>query len=80
SINLAHKTVPDVVAVIENTAGQGTNLGWKFEHLAEIIEQVEDKNRVGVCIDTCHPFPAGYDLCTKEDCERTFAEFARIVG
>lgn len=80
SINLAHKTVPDVVAVIENTAGQGTNLGWKFEHLAEIIEQVEDKDRVGVCIDTCHTFTAGYDLRTKEDCERTFAEFDRIVG
>ncbi len=60
SINLAHKTVPDVVAVIENTAGQGTNLGWKFEHLAEIIEQVEDKDRVGVCIDTCHTFTAGF--------------------
>ncbi len=80
SINLAHQAVPDVVAVIENTAGQGTNLGWKFEHLAEIIEQVEDKNRVGVCIDTCHTFTAGYDLRTKENCERTFAEFDRIVG
>ncbi|MDV6252489.1 deoxyribonuclease IV [Vibrio sp. EA2] len=80
SINLAHKAVPDVIAVIENTAGQGTNLGWKFEHLAEIIEQVDDKERVGVCIDTCHTFTAGYDLRTKEDCERTFAEFDRIVG
>ncbi len=80
SINLAHQAVPNVVAVIENTAGQGTNLGWKFEHLAEIIEQVDDKNRVGVCIDTCHTFTAGYDLRTKEDCERTFAEFDRIVG
>lgn len=80
SINLAHKAVPNVIAVIENTAGQGTNLGWKFEHLAEIIEQVEDKERVGVCIDTCHTFTAGYDLRTKEDCERTFSEFDRIVG
>lgn len=80
SINLAHKAVPDVIAVIENTAGQGTNLGWKFEHLAEIIEQVDDKERVGVCIDTCHTFTAGYDLRTKEDCEHTFAEFDRIVG
>ncbi len=80
SINLAHQAVPDVIAVIENTAGQGSNLGWKFEHLAEIIEQVEDKSRVGVCIDTCHTFAAGYDLSTPEACEATFAEFDRIVG
>ncbi|WP_159738075.1 deoxyribonuclease IV [Vibrio atypicus] len=80
SINLAHQAVPDVVAVIENTAGQGTNLGWKFEHLAQIIEQVEDKTRVGICIDTCHTFAAGYDLSSFEACEATFAEFDRIVG
>ncbi|GAM62728.1 endonuclease IV [Vibrio ishigakensis] len=80
SINIAHKAVPDVIAVIENTAGQGTNLGWRFEHLAEIIEQVEDKSRVGVCIDTCHTFAAGYDLRTFEACEATFAEFDRVVG
>ncbi|CAM2947644.1 deoxyribonuclease IV [Vibrio mytili] len=80
SINLAHKAVPNVIAVIENTAGQGSNLGWRFEHLAAIIEQVEDKQRVGVCLDTCHTFAAGYDLRTKEECERTFAEFDRIVG
>ena len=80
SINLAHEAVPDVIAVIENTAGQGSNLGWRFEHLAEIIEQVEDKSRVGVCIDTCHTFAAGYDLRTPEACEATFAEFDRIVG
>ncbi|MDD9155052.1 deoxyribonuclease IV [Aliivibrio sp. S4TY2] len=80
SINLAHQAVPDVVAVIENTAGQGTNLGWKFEHLAQIIDQVEDKTRVGICLDTCHTFAAGYDLGSKEACEHTFAEFERIVG
>ncbi|MEJ3600828.1 deoxyribonuclease IV [Vibrio vulnificus] len=80
SINLAHQAVPDVVAVIENTAGQGSNLGWRFEHLAEIIEQVEDKRRVGVCLDTCHTFAAGYDLRTPEACEATFAEFERVVG
>ncbi|WP_394127534.1 deoxyribonuclease IV [Vibrio hepatarius] len=80
SINLAHQAVPDVIAVIENTAGQGTNLGWRFEHLAEIIEQVEDKSRVGVCIDTCHTFAAGYDLSTFDACETTFAEFDRVVG
>ncbi|SON50589.1 deoxyribonuclease IV [Vibrio tapetis] len=80
SINLAHQAVPDVVAVIENTAGQGTNLGWRFEHLAEIIEQVEDKQRVGVCLDTCHTFTAGYDLRSKESCEATFTEFDQVVG
>jgi deoxyribonuclease-4 len=80
SINLAHQAVPDVIAVIENTAGQGTNLGWKFEHLAEIIEQVEDKERVGVCLDTCHTFAAGYDLRSFDACEETFAEFERVVG
>lgn len=80
SINLAHQAVPDVVAVIENTAGQGTNLGWRFEHLVEIIEQVEDKQRVGVCLDTCHTFTAGYDLRSKESCEATFTEFDQVVG
>ncbi|ASG08168.1 deoxyribonuclease IV [Vibrio anguillarum] len=80
SINLAHQAVPEVVAVIENTAGQGTNLGWRFEHLAEIIQQVEDKSRVGVCLDTCHTFTAGYDLRTVEACEATFSEFDSVVG
>jgi deoxyribonuclease-4 len=80
SINLAHKAVPNVIAVIENTAGQGTNLGWRFEHLASIIEQVEDKSRVGICIDTCHTFAAGYDLRTQDAFNQTFDEFDRIVG
>nr|WP_317918066.1 deoxyribonuclease IV [Vibrio sp. MACH09] len=80
SINIAHKSVDNVVAVIENTAGQGTNLGWRFEHLAEIIHQVEDKTRVGVCLDTCHTFTAGYDLRSKQACEETFAEFDKVVG
>jgi deoxyribonuclease-4 len=80
SINMAHEAVPSVIAVIENTAGQGTNLGWKFEQLAEIITQVKDKTRVGICIDTCHTFVAGYDLSSKEACEKTFSEFERIVG
>lgn len=80
SINMAFEKVPDVIAVIENTAGQGTNLGWRFEHLAEIIEQVEDHSRVGVCLDTCHTFAAGYDLRTMAACEATFAEFEQVVG
>lgn len=80
SINIALDKTCGVTAVIENTAGQGSNLGFKFEHLAEIIDGVEDKSRVGVCIDTCHAFAAGYDLRTTEETEKTFAEFERIVG
>lgn len=80
SINLAISQVPNVMAVIENTAGQGSNLGWKFEHLAQIIEQVEDKTRVGVCLDTCHTFSAGYDISSRSACENTFTQFSQIVG
>ena len=80
SINLALEQTTDVIAVIENTAGQGSNLGYRFEHLAEIIEQVDNKDRVGVCLDTCHTFVSGYDLRGAEMCEKTFAEFERIVG
>ena len=80
SINLALDRTQGVTAVIENTAGQGSNLGFRFEHLAYLIDRVEDKSRVGVCIDTCHAFAAGYDLRTAEACERTFAELDSIVG
>ncbi len=80
SINQALDRTHGVTAVIENTAGQGSNLGFDFEHLAYLIDRVEDKSRVGVCLDTCHAFAAGYDLRTAEACERTFAEFDRIVG
>lgn len=80
SINITLDQTEGVTAVIENTAGQGSNLGFRFEHLAEIIHHVEDKSRVGVCIDTCHAFAAGYDLRTIEDCEATFRDFERIVG
>lgn len=80
SINIALDKTEGVTAVIENTAGQGSNLGFKFEHLAAIIDGVQDKSRVGVCIDTCHAFAAGYDLRGSEACEKTFAEFERIVG
>ncbi len=66
--------------MIENTAGQGSNLGFRFEHLAAIIDGVEDKSRVGVCIDTCHAFAAGYDLRTTEAPKNTFDEFERVVG
>lgn len=80
SINWALERTSGVTAVIENTAGQGSNLGWSFEHLAQIIDGVEDKSRIGVCLDTCHAFAAGYDLRTQEACTETFAEFERIVG
>lgn len=80
SINLALEKTHGVTAVIENTAGQGSNLGYRFEHLRYIIDRVEDKSRVGVCIDTCHAFAAGYDLRTAAACDATFAEFDKVVG
>lgn len=80
SINIALDKTRGVTAVIENTAGQGSNLGFAFEHLAYLIERVEDKSRVGVCIDTCHAFAAGYDLRTAAACEATFAELERVIG
>ncbi len=73
SINLALDATCGVTAVIENTAGQGTNLGHRFEHLAAIIDKVADKSRVGVCLDTCHTFSAGYDLVTREGYAETLA-------
>ncbi len=80
SINWALERSSGVTAVIESTAGQGSTLGYRFEHLAHIIDDVEDKSRVGVCLDTCHIFVAGYDLRTARACERTFAEYERVVG
>jgi len=80
SINIALSESEGVTAVLETTAGQGTNLGWRFDELAQIIDQVDDQSRVGVCIDTCHIFAAGYDLRTPEDCEKSFGEFERLVG
>lgn len=80
SINGALDQTKGVIAVIENTAGQGSNLGHTFEQIREIIDQVEDKSRVGVCIDTCHSYSAGYDLKTFEGAAAVFAEFDRIIG
>jgi|FLOH01.1.fsa_nt_gi deoxyribonuclease IV len=80
SINIALDKTQGVSAVLENTAGQGSNLGWRFEHLAHIIDKVEDKARVGVCVDTCHMFTAGYDIRTRETYDATWAEFEKIVG
>ncbi|WOJ93106.1 deoxyribonuclease IV [Congregibacter variabilis] len=80
SIDFALNATRKVTAVIENTAGQGNCLGYRFEQLAEIIDQVEHKSRVGVCLDTCHCFAAGYDISTVAGCEATFAEFDAVIG
>ena len=80
SVNIALSKTSGVIAVIENTAGQGTNLGYRFEHLKHIIDGVNDKSRIGVCIDTCHAFTSGYDLSTAGGFKKVFAEFERIVG
>lgn len=80
SVNWALENSSGVTAVIENTAGQGTNLGFSFYQLKKIIEQVNDKSRVGICIDTCHAYSAGYDLKTKSGFEKVFQEFEEVVG
>ena len=80
SINIALNKTKGVTAVIENTAGQGTNLGHTFEQIAHIIDKVEDKSRVGVCIDTAHTLAAGYEIRTEESFKETFQSFEDIVG
>ena len=82
SINFAHSETKNfqVKSMLELTAGQGTNLGYRFEHIAEIIDLVEDKNRMAVCIDTAHIFAAGYDIRTPEAYEKTMSEFDKIIG
>ena len=80
SINMALDKTQGVMAVIENTAGQGTNVGFSFQHIAHIIGKVEDKSRVGVCIDTCHTYSAGYDLKSEEGYAQTFREFDETIG
>ena len=80
SVNWALKQTSGVCAVLENTAGQGTNLGYTFEQLAFIIDKVDDKSRVGVCIDTAHTLAAGYDIRTVEGFTKTFNHFDEIIG
>jgi deoxyribonuclease-4 len=80
SINIVLDKTKGVTAVIENTAGQGTNLGHNFEQIREIIDHVEDKSRVGVCIDTCHAFTSGYNVKTAEGFKETFKKFDEIIG
>lgn len=80
SLNMALDATSGVMPVIESTAGQGSNLGFRFEQIAAIIDKIEDKSRIGVCIDTCHTFAAGYDLATPEGYERTWDEFEKTIG
>ena len=70
----------DVVILLETTAGQGTNLGYCFEHLRQIIDMSDNPERMGVCFDTCHVFAAGYNLCTEADYDQTFERFDQIIG
>jgi deoxyribonuclease-4 len=80
SINISLGKTKGVKAVIENTSGQGNNLGYTFEQLAFIIDLVEDKSRVGVCIDTCHAYTSGYDIKLEEGYRETWQKFDRIIG
>ncbi len=82
SLNLIHEKTPDhhVMSVLEVTAGQGTAVGYRFEHLRKIIDEVEKKDRMGVCVDTCHLFAAGYHISTERGYESTFEEFDSIIG
>jgi len=80
SINLSLSKTKGVTAVIENTAGQGSAIGYKFEHLRAIIDLVTDKSRVGVCLDTCHTFTSGYDIKSEKGYETTLNDFESIVG
>jgi deoxyribonuclease-4 len=80
SINEILERTKEVILILENTAGQGSNVGYRFEHLAEIIDMVKDKSRIGVCLDTCHMFAAGYDIRTEKSYEKTMKEFDEVVG
>ncbi|MFV0472317.1 MAG: deoxyribonuclease IV [Paludibacteraceae bacterium] len=80
SINIVLDKTTGVTAVIENTAGQGTNMGYRFEQIAQIIDRVEDKSRMGVCIDTAHTLASGYEIRTKEGFDETFKKFDEIIG
>ena len=80
SITITLDKTKSVCAVRENTAGQGSNLGYTFEQLAYIIDKVEDKDRIGVCIDTCHAFAAGYDLKSENGFQETFEHFNEVIG
>ena len=80
SLNFAIANTTGVKLVLENTAGQGSNLGYDFAQLAYVIDKISNKDRIGVCIDTCHAFAAGYDLRSPQAYERTMSEFDRAIG
>ncbi|MDE6273064.1 MAG: deoxyribonuclease IV [Muribaculaceae bacterium] len=80
SLNMTLDKTQGVTAVIETTAGQGSNLGWDFGHVAHIIDKIEDKSRIGVCVDTCHTYSAGYDLRSAEGYDQTWRDFDEIIG
>lgn len=80
SINIAHKKVPNIVVVLENTAGQGSNIGSNFSEIRKIIDLIEDKERIGVCLDTCHTLASGYELKDEEGYNKTFEEFENVIG
>jgi deoxyribonuclease-4 len=80
SINLALDGTTFISVVIENTAGQGSNLGYTFEQLAAILDRVEDRSRTGVCIDTCHAFASGYDIRSRAGFRAVFSHFEEVIG
>nr|WP_315004673.1 deoxyribonuclease IV [uncultured Campylobacter sp.] len=80
SLNFAIANTAGVKLVLENTAGQGSNLGYDFAQLAYVIDKISNKDRIGVCIDTCHAFAAGYDLRSPQAYERTMSEFDHAIG
>ncbi|CAL4319463.1 Endonuclease 4 [Buchnera aphidicola (Neophyllaphis podocarpi)] len=80
SINIVLDKIENFSIILENTAGQGSSVGYCFDHLKYIIDNIDYKDRIGICIDTCHAFASGYDLRTKEKCKKTFDLFDKIVG
>ena len=82
ALNEIHRQLKTTTAqcLLETTAGQGSNLGWRFEHLAAILDGVKDPGRLGVCFDTCHVFAAGYPMDSEKEFKSTMREFNRIVG
>ncbi len=81
-VNEVHAATSDLttISVLETVAGQGSTIGYRFEELAAIIERIDDKDRIGVCVDTCHIFAAGYDIRTEQGYLDAFEEFDGIVG
>ena len=82
ALNEVHRQTKEIRSkcLLETTAGQGTNLGWRFEHLATILDGVKDPERAGVCFDTCHVFAAGYSMETEKQYKATMREFNKVIG